>query len=217
MSPIISEHIEEYAERHTTPLPEHLLALAVETEINFEHQHRMMVGPLEGRFLEMLVAVSGARRVLEIGTFTGYSALAMAAGLPRGGRIVTCDINEASVSLGRRFIEKSPHADRIEIRLGRALDTIAALDGPFDLVFIDADKPNYVNYYEAVLPKLADGGLIVADNTLWNGAVLDGADLSESTEAIRAFNHHVRHDSRVVCVQLTIRDGVTLIRHAHHR
>src|SRR5436309_13013432 len=177
----------------------------------------MLTGTVEGRFLEMLVYASGARRVLELGTYSGYSALSMAAGLAPGGHIDTCEVEERHAEVARRYIEQSPHADKITVHLGPALETIERLDGDFDFVFIDADKPNYVNYYEAVLPRLADGGLIVADNTLWNGAVLDGADLSESTEAIRAFNHHVRHDSRVVCVQLTIRDGVTLIRHAHHR
>ena len=117
------------------------------------------------------------------------------------GGMMNCDV-----------VAASPYADRVEIREGPALDTIAGLDGPFDLVFVDADKTNYVNYYEAVLPKLAERGLIVVDNTLWSGAVLDESDTSADTEAIRAFNDHVRADPRVVCVQLTVRDGVTLIR-----
>jgi caffeoyl-CoA O-methyltransferase len=172
----------------------------------------MMVGPLEGRFLQMLVFASGARRVLEIGTFSGYSALSMAAALPDDGRIVTCDIDPMALAVARRHIDASPYADRIDVREGPALDTIAGLDGPFDLVFVDADKRSYVDYYEAVLPKLAERGLIVADNTLWSGLVVDESDRSEDTEAIRRFNDHVRADPRVVCVQLTVRDGVTLIR-----
>ena len=213
MIPIVKEGIEEYAAAHTTPPPPWLAALAAETERD-NPMAMMMVGALEGRFLECLVFASGARRVLEIGTFTGYSSLSMAAGLPADGRIVTCDVDPAALAVARRHIAASPYADRIEIREGPALETIAGLDGPFDLVFVDADKTNYLNYYEAVLPKLAERGLIAVDNTLWSGAVLDASAADENTEAIRAFNDHVRGDSRVVCVQLTVRDGVTLIRRA---
>lgn len=205
--------IEEYASAHTTPPARWLEALAAETEADVPGP-QMMVGPLEGRFLEMLVWASGARRVLEIGTYTGYSSLSMAAALPAEGTIVTCDLDPVALAVARRHIGASPYADRIDIREGPALDTIATLDGPFDLVFIDADKPNYVNYYEAVLPKLAPRGLIVVDNTLWSGQILDDADTTEGTVAIRAFNDHVRNDPRVVCVQMTVRDGVTLIRRA---
>jgi caffeoyl-CoA O-methyltransferase len=208
---IVPRDIEHYAEAHSSPPPEHLLALAVETELALDFP-QMMVGALEGRFLEMLVFSLAPQRVLEIGTFSGYSALSMAAGLPPGGHIITCDISEKHLDVARRFIEKSPYADRIEIRQGPALDTIATLDGPFDFVFIDADKPNYTNYYEAVLPKLSPRGLIAADNTLWSGQVIDASDTSEGTVAIRAFNDHVRDDRRTEQVQLTVRDGVTLIR-----
>jgi caffeoyl-CoA O-methyltransferase len=175
---------------------------------------QMMVGPVEGRFLEMLVFATGARRVLEIGTFTGYSALSMAAALPPGGEIVTCDIDPAALEVARRFVADSPYADRVQVRAGPALDTLADLEGTFDLVFVDADKTNYVNYYEAVLPKLAEWGLIAVDNTMWGGRVLDDSDTTEDTVAIRAFNDHVAADDRVVCVQLTVRDGVTLVRRA---
>ena len=205
--------IEEYAAAHSTPPAPWLDALAAETEAGVPGP-QMMVGALEGRFLEMLVWASGARRVLEIGTYTGYSALSMAAALPADGTIVTCDLDPVALAVARRHIAASPYADRIDIREGPALDTIATLDVPFDLVFVDADKPNYVNYYEAVLPKLAPRGVIVVDNTLWSGQVLDEGDTSENTVAIRAFNDHVRVDARVVCVQLTVRDGVTLIRRA---
>ena len=208
---IVPRDIEHYAEAHTSPPPEHLVALAVETELLLDFP-QMMVGALEGRFLEMLVYSLAPQLVLEIGTFSGYSALSMAAGLPPGGRIVTCDISEKHLEVARRFVEKSPFADRIEIRQGPALDTIATLDGPFDFVFIDADKDNYINYYEAVLPKLSPRGLMAADNTLWSGQVLDRSDTSEGTVAIRAFNDHVRDDPRTEQVQLTVRDGVTLIR-----
>ncbi len=211
MSHIVGPAVESYAEAHTTPPPTLLVELAAETERSLERP-TMMVGPLEGRFLEMLVFATAARRVLEIGTFSGYSALSMAAGLPPGGRIVTCDLDPTALALARRFVVASPHAERIEIREGPALQTMEGLDGPFDLVFIDADKTNYANYYEAVLPKLAERGLVVVDNTLWSGAVLDDTDQSADTMAIRAFNEMVLYDDRVECVQLTIRDGVTLIR-----
>ena len=205
------ETIERYAAEHSSPEPRYLAELAAETRAVSE-RHGMMVGPLEGRFLELLVWLSGARAVLEIGTFTGYSALSMAAALPADGRIVTCEVDPDTAAIARRHIDASPYTRRIEIRVGPAIETIATLDGPFDLVFIDADKTNYSNYYEAVLPKLADRGLIVADNVLWSGRVLDEDDQTDDTEAIRAFNRLVRDDPRVDCVMLTIRDGVTVIR-----
>src|SRR5947207_8369083 len=138
MIPIVPPELERYAELHTTPLPEHLQALAAETEKSMQFA-QMMVGQLEGRFLEMLVFMTGARRVLEIGMFTGYSALLMASALPPAGRIVTCDSDPKAEEIARRHIEASPYADRIEIRMGPALRTIAELEGPLDLVLIDAD------------------------------------------------------------------------------
>jgi caffeoyl-CoA O-methyltransferase len=174
----------------------------------------MMVGALEGRFLEMLVFALQPRLVLEIGMFTGYSSLSMAAVLPPDARIVTCDVNPKAEEVARRHIDASPSSDRIEIRMGPALDTIAGLDGPFDLVFIDADKTNYRNYYDAVLPKLAERGMIAVDNVLWSGQVIDSKDTSENTEALRAFNDYVNADARTVNVICTVRDGVTLVRRA---
>ena len=202
--------MERYVESHTTAPPEYLRELAQETETSVERP-QMLSGAVEGRFLEALVHATNAKLVLDIGTYTGYSALSMAAALADGGKVVTCDINEKCVEVARRYIDASPLADRIEIRIGPALETIATLDGPFDFVFIDADKTNYLNYYEAVLPKLAGRGLIAADNTLWSGRVLDPSDTSADTEALRVFNDRVRDDHRVVCVQTTVRDGVTLI------
>ena len=210
MITIVAPEVEAYAEAHTTPPPPLLVALADETRRSLDAPE-MMVGPLEGRFLELLVLATGARRVLEIGTFSGYSALAMAAGLPPGGSIVTCEIDERHAAVARRFIDDSPYAAMVDLRLGPALDTLATLEGPFDLVFVDADKTSYVRYYEAVVPLLAERGLLVVDNTLWSGRVLDEADTTEDTAAIRAFNDHVLADERVVCVQLPVRDGVTLV------
>ena len=138
----------------------------------------------------------------------------MAAGLPPGGHIVTCELSAEHAAFARRHIASSPFADRIEVLEGPAIQTIATLPGPFDFVFLDADKSNYLAYYEAVLAKLAPRGLIAADNTLWSGRILDAADTTEDTEALRAFNDFVATDPRVVAVQTTVRDGVTLIRRA---
>jgi caffeoyl-CoA O-methyltransferase len=174
----------------------------------------MLTGTVEGRFLEMLVWIARPRLVLELGTYSGYSALSMAAALPDGGRIVTCEISDRHAEFAQRHIDASPYADRIEIRLGPALETIASLDGPFDLVFIDADKTGYSGYYEATVPKLAPNGLIVIDNTLWSGNVLDPAPDDENGKALAALNDRIVQDDRVVTVQLPIRDGVTLLRRA---
>jgi caffeoyl-CoA O-methyltransferase len=213
MPDIVDPAVEAYATEHTTAPPGYLEELAAELYETLESPG-MMVGRLEGRYLEMLVFALGATSVLEIGTFGGYSSLAMAAGLAPGGRIVSCEISPVHAEFARRHIAKSPYADRIEVKVGPAADTIAGLEGPFDLVFIDADKPAYPDYFEAVLPKLAPRGLIVADNTLWKGLVLDPADTSENTAALRAFNEALVADPRVVVVQTTVRDGVTLIRRA---
>jgi caffeoyl-CoA O-methyltransferase len=208
---LVPEPIERYVEGHTTPPTELLARLADETRATLESP-QMLTGTVEGRFLEFLVYASGARRVLELGTYSGYSALSMAAALPEGGRIDTCEIDEEHAEVARRYIGESPYGDRIELHIGPALETIERLEGAFDLVFIDADKENYVNYYEAVVPRLSNRGLIAADNTLWSGRVLDDTDDSEGTRALKAFNEHVRSDSRVVSVMLTVRDGITLIR-----
>ena len=208
--PIVPDPIEHYAEEHTTPPEPLLAALAQETRETLESP-QMLTGTVEGRFLELLVYASGAGRVLELGTYSGYSALSMAAGLPPGGRIDTCEVDESRAGVARRYIEQSPYADRIQIHLGPALETIVKLEGEFDFVFIDADKPNYVNYYEAVLPRLSERGFIAADNTLWSGRVLEPTD-GEGTRAIKGFNEHVKTDPRVTSVVLTVRDGITLIR-----
>jgi len=211
MTDITDPAIEAYAAEHSSPEPPLLEELAAATR-EFSEAHGMMVGRLEGRFLKLLVAISGARRVLEIGTFTGYSALSMAEALPADGQIVTCELSERHGEMAQRFIDRSPYRTMINIRLGPAIETLAVLDGEFDFAFIDADKPGYLAYYEAVLPLLRSGGLIVTDNVLWSGQVLDVRDESRDTVALRAFNERVAADHRVECVMLPIRDGVTLIR-----
>lgn len=210
MSFIVNEDVERYALEHSTPDPEFFRRLEEETRATTSAP-QMMVGPLEGQFLGWLVRLSQAQSILEIGTFTGYSSISMALALREGGRIVSLDVNEETTAVARRYAEEAGVADRIDYRVRPALEEIERLDGPFDLVFIDADKPNYANYYEAVLPKLADEGFIVADNVLWSGRVLEG-DGDESTKAIKAFNDHVASDDRVECLMLTVRDGMTLIR-----
>ena len=209
MSFIVNEEIEAYAERHSTA-PDPLLGeLAEETKATMSAP-QMLTGPIEGRFLELLVHASGAKRVLEIGTFTGYSALSMAAALPEDGHIDTLDIEPKHAEVAQRYFDRSPHGSKIALHLGPASETIARLEGEFDLVFIDADKEGYDAYYEAVLPRLSARGLIAIDNTLWSGRVLDPQD--ESTRKIVALNDKIAADDRVVAVQLTVRDGVTLIR-----
>jgi caffeoyl-CoA O-methyltransferase len=206
MAPYIPEEIQAYAEAYTTAGWDGFDRLADETRETHSIP-QMMVGRVGGAFLSFLVTMTDAKRVLEVGTFTGWSSIAMARALPPGGRIVTCDVNEETTAVARRYAEEAGVADRIEYRTGPALETLATLDGPFDLIFIDADKAGYVDYYEAVLPKLSPRGVIAADNTLF-GMDSDG----DTARAISRFNEHVLHDDRVEAVLLPFREGVTLIR-----
>jgi caffeoyl-CoA O-methyltransferase len=213
MTYVLPDEIDAYAVAHTTRPTELLARLAKETRETLDAP-QMLTGVVEGRFLQFLVFATGAKRILEIGTYSGYSSISMAAALPPRGHIDTCEIEEKHAAVAKRYIAEAGYSDRITVHLGPALETVERLEGEFDFVFIDADKLNYVNYYEAVLPRLSGRGLIAADNTLWSGRVLDESDDSEGTVAIRAFNDHVNADERVVSVMLTVRDGVTLIRRA---
>jgi caffeoyl-CoA O-methyltransferase len=205
--------IDRYAEQHTTAFAPELAALARDAATLGSVW--MLSGPVVGRLLELLVHATRARLVLEIGTFAGLSALAMAGGLAPGGRIVTCEIDRERGEFARARFAAAGLADRIELRIGPAIETIESLDGPFDLVFIDADKTGYLAYYEAVLPKLSAHGLIVVDNTLRSGTILEPArDDDAGTHSMARFNEHVARDPRAVCVMLTVRDGLTLIRRA---
>jgi caffeoyl-CoA O-methyltransferase len=208
---IVEPAVEAYAEAHSTPATELFQRLAEETRAT-QSSPQMMVGQIEGFLLSELVRLSGARRVLELGTFTGYSSISMALALPENGRVITCDINEETSAIARRYAEEAGVADRIDYRIGPALETIATLDGPFDIIFIDADKPNYVAYYDATLPLLAGDGVMIVDNTLWSGKVADSANSDENTNAIRALNERVRDDNGVENVLLTVRDGMNVIR-----
>jgi caffeoyl-CoA O-methyltransferase len=207
-SEFIKDEVEQFAYNHTTPETEIFRRLRDETYRDMEYA-QMQVGRLEGQFLKMLVRLIGAGRVLEIGMFTGYSGLMMAEGLPEDGQLITCDINPKAQAVASRYFAESPHGRKIEIRMGPALDTIRTLEGPFDMVFIDADKGNYSNYYDAVMPLVRPGGLIAVDNVLWSGRVVNPED--DETRAIVAFDDKVQADPRVDNVCLTVRDGVMLI------
>jgi caffeoyl-CoA O-methyltransferase len=210
MSFIVDAAVEKYAEEHSAPNGELFERLAAETRETSEAP-QMMVGLLEGQFLGALVRSTRARRILELGTFTGYSSISMALELSADGELITCDVNEETTEIARRYAQEAGVADKIDYRLGPALDTVAQLDGEFDVVFIDADKPNYMNYYEATLPKLSQNGLMILDNTLWSGRVADPNEDDENTRAIRAVNDRVGDDPRVRNVLLTVRDGMNLV------
>lgn len=203
----INKEVERFAHDHTAPESDLFRRLQEETFATMQYP-QMQVGRIEGRFLKMLVRLTGARRILEIGMFTGYSALMMAEGLPDDGRLLTCDVNPKAEEVARRYFAESPDGYKIEIRMGPALETIATLTDPLDMVFIDADKTNYLNYYEACLPLLRPGGLIAADNVLWSGKVLQPED--DDTRALVAFDERVQADPRVENVCLTVRDGIML-------
>ncbi len=207
MKQIIPESIERYAEAHSTPEKDLHKALVKATRENTE-MPQMQVGHLEGAFLKAMVTAIQAKRVLEIGTFTGYSALRMAEGIPQGGKLITCDIDEKSAAIAREHWKQSHHGKKITQMMGPALKTVQKLKGLFDLVFIDADKENYIHYWNACLPKVRQGGVILVDNVLWGGDALDPKD--SSGLAIAAFNKAALEDKRVNLVMLTIRDGVTM-------
>jgi len=207
---LVPEPIERYAMAHTTPLPPLLEELVAVTHERFGRQARMLSGHLEGTLLQMLIASMQARRVLEIGTFTGFAAHMMAAALPEGGELITCDVDPKAIEVAQSFFERSPHGHKISLREGPALQTMRSLEPPFDLVFIDAEKESYIAYYEESLRLLSPTGLIAVDNVLWSGRVLDPKE--ESDRAIVAFNDHVSRDERVTNVIMTLRDGLMLVR-----
>lgn len=211
MKSLVLPDIEAYAEAHSLPESEVCRRLREETYRNMDCP-QMVVGPLEGAFLKVMALSVGARRVLEIGTFTGYSALCMAECLPDDGMVITCDIDPESTDMARRYWAQSPHGTKIHLRLGPALETMATLTGKFDLIFIDADKANYVNYFRQALELISDQGVILIDNVLWNGDVLTHPAPDTNTAAIQELNRVVHAEPRVSAVLLTIRDGIFLIK-----
>jgi len=207
MDRFIDAAVEQFAHDHTEAETDLYVRLREET-YRVMQLPQMQVDVIEGRFLQMLVRLSSAKSILELGMFTGYSALMMAEALPDDGHLITCEIDPKAEAIARRYFAESPHRDKITIRMGPALDTIKTLADPLDLVFIDADKVNYSNYYEACLPLLKSGGLVVADNVLWSGKVLHPKDADD--HAIVVFNRLVQSDPRVKNVCLTVRDGMML-------
>jgi len=210
----VTDDLHEYLLAHRTPDDGILDELRSETRRLMGERSGMQISAEEGTVLGLLVGAIGAKRVVEVGTFTGYSALCMARALPPGGRLLCCDVSEEFTAVARRYWQKAGVADRIELRLGPALDTLRSLPPgePIDFAFIDADKENYQGYYEELLRRLRPGGLIAIDNVLWSGQVLRQEDQSANTVAIRKVNDHVAADRRVQSVMLGLSDGVTLVR-----
>ncbi|MDZ7694162.1 MAG: class I SAM-dependent methyltransferase [Balneolaceae bacterium] len=204
----INPDIKDYAHTHTTPETELIQELIQYSDQNLKHID-MLSGRVVGRLLNILVKVAGARRVLEIGMFTGYSALMMADALPEDGELITCDMNEKYAEIARRFFEKSANGHKITVKMGEALETIKTLEGPFDFIFIDADKRNYPNYYRETLPILKSGGLMVIDNVFLAENVIDPND--EKAKAVDKLNKRIAEDERVEQVMLTVRDGLTIV------
>lgn len=213
MKRLVPSDIEAYAETHSMPESPVCRALREETHRTMEHS-QMLVGPLEGAFLKMMTQLVGAKRVLEIGTFTGYSALCFAEALPEDGTVITCDIDEKAVAVARRYTAQAPFGRKVDVRMGPALETMRTLHGAFELIFIDADKSNYLNYYHRSLDLLAPNGVILIDNVLWSGEVLKQPPPDESTAAIQELNRTVSADPRVTAVLITIRDGILVVRKA---
>ena len=211
MKLLVSPEIEAYAQAHSMPESAICQALRGETQQIARHP-QMLVGPLEGAFLKIMTQLVGARRVLEIGMFTGYSALCFAEALPEDGTVITCEIDEESAAVARRYFARATCGRKIDIRMGPAQDTLRVLTGQFDLVFIDADKINYLNYYRRALELLSPRGVILIDNVLWDGDVLKQPAPDEQTAAIQELNNAVAADPRVNAVLVTIRDGVLIVR-----
>lgn len=206
---LVAPEVDSYAVSKSEPTSDLLKELVEVTERDTA-MPIMLTGPLEGRFLKMMAQLTGAKRVLEIGMFTGYSALSMAEGMPDDGELITCDLDPNCISIARSFYARSPHGKKIVVMEGPALESLKNIKGPFDMAFIDADKPNYTNYYEAVLPLMRQGGLILIDNVLYSGKVV--APECENSTAIAALNDRIAKDERVDRVLLPIRDGVFMVR-----
>jgi caffeoyl-CoA O-methyltransferase len=214
-TPWLDPAVSAYITAHTRPPDDLQLALIAETKERTGSRSIMQISPDQGVLLSLFVGLTGARRVVEVGTFTGYSALVMARALPPGGQLVCCDVSEEWTSIGQRYWEQAGVADRITLRIAPAIETLRALpaDDPIDLAFIDADKGGYAAYYEELLIRLRPSGLILVDNTLWSGAVLQAAAADDhDTAALQTFNDMVAADERVESYILPVSDGLTVIR-----
>jgi caffeoyl-CoA O-methyltransferase len=210
----LDDRLHDYLLAHRTPDDDLLGELRAETRERFGPRAGMQIAAEQGTFLAILVAAVGARRVVEVGTFTGMSALCMARALPPGGRLLALDVSEEYTALARRYWEKAGVADRIQLRVGPAGETLQALPRTelFDFAFIDADKEGYPLYFDEILTRLRPHGLICVDNVLWGGRVIDPRAGDASTLAIRAFNDRVARDPRVECVMIGLSDGLTIAR-----
>jgi caffeoyl-CoA O-methyltransferase len=209
----IAQDLLDYCEKHTSeedPLLQHIQRETFAKVL----MPRMLSGHLQGKTLEMLVKLLNPKTILEIGTYTGYSGICMARGLGEKGKLITLDVNDEIEAMVRGFFEKSGLANKIEYHIGNALDIIPTLKGNFDMVFIDADKTNYINYYNLIVDRVNPGGIILADNVLWSGKVLveEGKKIDKDTKIILDYNRMVQEDSRVENVLLPIRDGLMLAR-----
>jgi caffeoyl-CoA O-methyltransferase len=209
----LTQGVHDYLLAHIPPLDDVQRDLIAETE-KLGGISLMQIAPEQGAFMTLLTRLVGARRAVEVGTFTGYSAISIARGLPNGGSLLCCDVNEEWTAIARKYWERAGVDSKIELRIAPAIDTLRSLPAgeQFDLAFIDADKENYPNYYEEILARLRPNGVILVDNTLWMGAVIDPKAGDDQTNAIRAFNDMVASDDRVEAVILTIGDGLTLAR-----
>jgi caffeoyl-CoA O-methyltransferase len=210
---LIDEAVGAYASAHTTPADGLIAELRARTEEVAGRMAMMQIGDDQARFMEMLARAAGARRAIEIGTFTGYSAMAVAQGMGPHGRLLCCDVSEEWTAVAREFWERAGVADQIELRIGPAIETLKSLpdEETFDFAFVDADKTGYVDYFRELVPRMKVGGLLLADNTLQGGRVADESVKDESVVAIRAFNDAVLAEPRVVAALLPIGDGVTVI------
>jgi caffeoyl-CoA O-methyltransferase len=210
----LSQALHDYVEAHSAQPDEILRELAAETQGRFGEDAGMQIGPDQGTFMTMLARLIGASRAVEVGTFTGYSAICIARGLADGGRLLCCDVSEEWTSVAREYWKRAGLADQIDLRIGSAARTLAGLPAgtSFDYAFIDADKTGYVEYWDLIVPMIRPGGLILVDNTLSHGRVVDLRIQDDSVQGIRRFNGHARADSRVDLVLLPIGDGLTLAR-----
>lgn len=210
----LTAELYDYVVASSAPRDQVLASLAAETAAEFPADAIMQIGPEQGTFMTLMTQLSGASRALEIGTFTGYSSICISRGLAPGGRLICCDVSAEWTAVARRYWDLAGVADRIELRLGPALETLRAMPAgeAFDLAFIDADKTGYTQYWDEVVPRVRPGGVILVDNTLSHGRVIDAAETSASVQAIRDFNTHASSDDRVTLVLLPIGDGLTLAR-----
>ena len=210
MMKLVNHIVEEYAKQNTSQLDEVLREIEAYTLAHHPHA-QMLSGHVQGKLLEIISRMIQPQRILEIGTFTGFSALCLAKGLQKGGMLHTIEIKKEDAATANKYFQKAGAGEQIKLHLGNALEIIPTLHESWDLVFLDADKVNYINYYELTLPKVKKGGWILADNVLFHGEVLEEAVIGKNAQAIHAFNEHVAGDTRVEQMMLTVRDGLLLI------